>query len=84
MGGHWISKPYSFDNIAFAMLTLFEMSTTEGWVAVMWSGVDATGIESSPVKENQIFWVLFFMLFIIVGSNFLLNLFVGVVINKYF
>ena len=48
-GGLWVSRPYSFDNIAYAMLTLFEMSTTEGWVAVMWSGVDATGIDRSPV-----------------------------------
>lgn len=82
-GGDWGNTPYSFDNILFAMLTLFEMSTTEGWVAVMWSGVDAKGIDLQPVFENQIWWVFFFIFFIIVGSNFLLNLFVGVVIGKF-
>lgn len=82
-GGIWHNSNYSFDNVLKAMLTLFEMSTTEGWVSVMWSGVDAVGIEKEPVFEKQILWVLFFIFFIIVGSNFLLNLFVGVVINKF-
>jgi hypothetical protein len=40
-GGYWQPAESSFDNIGYAMLTLFEMSTTEGWVAVMWAGVDA-------------------------------------------
>ena len=40
-GGTWTNENYNFDNILNAMLTLFEMSTTEGWVEVMWSGVDA-------------------------------------------
>lgn len=82
-GGVWKNENYSFDNVLVAMLTLFEMSTTEGWVAVMWSGVDAVGIDKQPEFEKQILWVFFFIFFIIVGSNFLLNLFVGVVINKF-
>ena len=31
----------NFNNIFNAMQTLFEMSTTEGWTAVMYNGVDA-------------------------------------------
>ena len=33
------------------MLTLFEMSTTEGWPTVMWSGVDAVGV-GQQVRPN--------------------------------
>jgi hypothetical protein len=34
-GGLWISPDLNFDNISDAMLTLFVMATTEGWVSVM-------------------------------------------------
>jgi hypothetical protein len=27
------------------MMTLFEMSSTEGWILVMWSGVDSRDID---------------------------------------
>ena len=65
------------------MMTLFIMSTTEGWIPIMWSGVDATDIDKQPTEKNQIWWVFFFIAFIIVGSLFILNLFVGVVINMF-
>jgi hypothetical protein len=35
----------NFDDIYSAMLSLFEMMTTEGWITVMWGGVDAKGID---------------------------------------
>ena len=65
------------------MLTLFQMATTEGWVPVMWNGVDAVGVDLEPQREYALGWVFFFMAFIIFGSLFILNLFVGVVINTF-
>jgi len=65
------------------MLTLFQMMTTEGWVGVMYSGIDSRGIDLQP-KENSSPWNLFFfVLFMIIGSQFILNLFVGVVIDNF-
>ncbi len=72
-----------FDNVFQAIGTLFEMSTTEGWADVMWQGVDARGIEMQPVRDNQPGWVWFFMFFMVVGSFFAVNLFVGVVIDNF-
>jgi hypothetical protein len=83
MGGVWTNESYGFDNTAMAIMTLFEMATSEGWVDVMWSGVDATEPNFQPVHKNQFEWVVFFIVFMIVGSLFVLNLFVGVVINTY-
>jgi voltage-dependent calcium channel T type alpha-1G len=45
-GGTWLNKESSFDNTMVAIMTLFEMSTTEGWIGVMWSGVDSTSINN--------------------------------------
>ena len=65
------------------MVTLFIMCTTEGWIGVMWSGVDAVGIDKQPIRENGPYWVFFFILFIVFGALFIMNLFVGVVINNF-
>lgn len=65
------------------MLSLFEMMTTEGWLTVMFAGVDSTGIDSQPKRDNKLFAILFFVGFMIVGSQFILNLFVGVVIDNF-
>jgi hypothetical protein len=65
------------------MVSLFEMSTTEGWIDVMWSGVDSRAVNLVPKRDTGVIWVFFFIIFIIVGSLFILNLFVGVVINTF-
>jgi hypothetical protein len=65
------------------MNILFEMSTTEGWVNLMWKGVDSTKINFEPIRDNKIFWIFFFLVFIVIGSLFIMNLFVGVVINTF-
>lgn len=83
IGGNWLNKPYSFDNIFQAMKTLFQMATTSGWSDIMFTSINTTDIDSLPVHDNNLYWFLFFILFIIVGSFFLLNLFVGVVISTF-
>lgn len=59
------------------------MSSTEGWTDVMWAGVDTNGIDFQPIPNNKPFWVLFFILFLLFGALFIMNLFVGVVINTF-
>jgi hypothetical protein len=39
-----VNEDYNFDNIINAMITLFVISTTEGWVDLMVVGVDSRGI----------------------------------------
>jgi hypothetical protein len=73
----------NFDNIFHGMLTLFEMSTTEGWVDIMYLGAATTGIDKQPKRENSIIISFFFIFFIVFGSFFILNLFVGVVIGTF-
>jgi hypothetical protein len=44
-GGNWVNADRNFDDIFSAMTTLFVLSTTEGWVAIMWQGIDSIGID---------------------------------------
>ncbi|EPY80995.1 hypothetical protein CB1_000767007 [Camelus ferus] len=59
----------NFDNFAFAMLTVFQCITMEGWTDVLYWMNDAMGFELP--------WVYFVSL-VIFGSFFVLNLVLGV------
>jgi Ion transport protein. len=84
MGAEWeLVVPQTFNNVYESMSTLFQMSTTEGWVNIMYAGVDARGVDMQPVRDASPAWVFFFMFFIVVGSFFVMNLFVGVVIDNF-
>lgn len=44
-GGEWVSSDQNFDNTLVSMFTLFQMMTTEGWLDVFYSSLDARGID---------------------------------------
>nr|XP_040145674.1 voltage-dependent L-type calcium channel subunit alpha-1D isoform X12 [Ictidomys tridecemlineatus] len=64
----------NFDNFAFAMLTVFQCITMEGWTDVLYWVNDAIGWEWP--------WVYFVSL-IILGSFFVLNLVLGVLSGEF-
>ena len=64
------------------MLALFEMSTLEMWLDVMYNGIDAVGVDRQPRRDHNIAVAIFFVTFIIIGAFFVLNLFVSVTIDK--
>jgi len=82
-GGDWVNEDQHFDNVGSSIVTLFNVMTTEGWIGVMWNAVDAAGIDEVPIEDNAPTAVLFFFLFMVVGSLFILNMFVGIVINVF-
>ena len=65
------------------MMTLFGMMSTEGWMDVMWNAVDSTEIHQVPRRNEKPFFIFIFMVFMIIGTLFILNLFIGVVINTF-
>ena len=42
LGGEWELHDTNFDNVANGMITMFILMTTEGWVQIMWNGVDVS------------------------------------------
>jgi hypothetical protein len=65
------------------MTSLFIIATTEGWIEMMFMGVDARGIDLQPKTNSRIYWQLFYVGFIVVGAFFVMNLFVGVVVDSF-
>ena len=78
----WDSGASNFDSIFDAMRTLFEMSTTEGWTAVMYDGVGARSPELAPRRGHNPAIAFFFVIFMILANFFILNLFVGIILDN--
>eukprot|EP00117_Sycon_ciliatum_P046107 scpid9228/ scgid2998/ Sodium channel protein 60E; Drosophila ion channel 60; Drosophila sodium channel 1; Protein smell-impaired 60E; Sodium channel 2 len=79
----WVNSPQNFDNVFNAALSLFQVATFEGWIELMADAVDATGLNQQPIYDNNFAANLYFVVFIIIGSFFVLNLFIGVIIDSF-
>jgi hypothetical protein len=82
-GGEWVNTQANFDNFVNGLTTFFTVMTSEGWVTVMWQAVDCAVEFHEPIKNNKLLSTFFFIVFIIMGALFILNLFVGVVIGQF-
>lgn len=82
-GGSWRVFDSNYDNIFQAMLTLFIVSTLEGWPDIMLVSVDSTVQNEGPKIENATAYAYFYIIFILIGSFFLVNFFIGVLFMKY-
>ena len=65
------------------MVTLFIVSSLEGWPDIMYQAIDITTRDNGPKYENSLGHMIFFMVFIFIGSFFFLNFFIGVLFLKY-
>jgi hypothetical protein len=55
------------------MLTLFNVASLEGWPDVMLYALDAVDVDEGPEKEFSVINGFFFIVFILIGSFFLMN-----------
>ena len=74
---------HNFDNAFRGFLSLYVVSSLEGWPDIMLQAIDITKVDYGPKKENKPFHILFFVLFILIGSFFFLNFFIGVLFMKF-
>jgi hypothetical protein len=74
---------WGFDHIGEALTTLFEVSTLEMWLDIMYFGVDSPGSGLQPVLDNNPLGYIYFIVFIFFGSFFLMELFVGAIVTSY-
>ncbi|XP_059156306.1 sodium channel protein type 4 subunit alpha B-like [Physella acuta] len=82
-GYNWTNAQINFDNVIAAYLALFQVATYKGWIDIMNNAIDARELGIQPKREENIYSYLFFVLFIIFGSFFTLNLFIGVIIDNF-
>ena len=64
-------------------LALLQVATFEGWMEVMADAVDARGVDLQPQREANLYAYIYFVIFIVCGSFFTLNLFIGVLIDNF-
>ncbi|XP_067145292.1 sodium channel protein para-like isoform X2 [Centruroides vittatus] len=80
----WANPKINFDNVLNAYLALFQVATFKGWIDIMNSAIDTrTNEGDQPEYEINRYMYLYFVLFIIIGSFFTLNLFIGVIIDNF-
>ncbi|KAM3865348.1 LOW QUALITY PROTEIN: voltage-dependent T-type calcium channel subunit alpha-1I-like [Diretmus argenteus] len=79
----WIHHKYNFDNLGQALMSLFVLASKDGWVNIMYHGLDAVGIDQQPVINNSPWMLLYFISFLLIVSFFVLNMFVGVVVENF-
>eukprot|EP01064_Diplonema_japonicum_P013517 TRINITY_DN21080_c0_g1_i1.p1 TRINITY_DN21080_c0_g1~~TRINITY_DN21080_c0_g1_i1.p1 ORF type:complete len:1544 (+),score=329.74 TRINITY_DN21080_c0_g1_i1:57-4688(+) len=80
----WANAADNFDTLPEAFITLFKVASLEGWVPIMYMGIDAVSHDVSPQQDNRPFMSLYFMLFVLVGSIYITCLFVSVVLDTYY
>jgi len=81
--GTWENLPYNFDHLGNAILTLFVVASIDGWVDIMYQGVDTVGVDMQPKQNASEGMLLFFVGFILVGAFFVMNMFVGIVVENF-
>ncbi|KAM8879115.1 voltage-dependent T-type calcium channel subunit alpha-1I isoform 2-T2 [Spinachia spinachia] len=79
----WVHHKYNFDNLGQALMSLFVLASKDGWVNIMYHGLDAVGIDQQPLTNNSPWMLLYFISFLLIVSFFVLNMFVGVVVENF-
>uniref|UniRef100_A0AAX7UWK5 Sodium channel protein n=1 Tax=Astatotilapia calliptera TaxID=8154 RepID=A0AAX7UWK5_ASTCA len=96
---HWKNLKINYDNVGMGYLSLLQVvideqlklmfrtfvfqATFKGWMDIMYAAVDSREVESQPMYEDNLYMYLYFVCFIIFGSFFTLNLFIGVIIDNF-
>ncbi len=79
-----VSNPYyDFDSFSHSLFILFQIVSQEGWIDVLWSAESITGRGTQPQPFASQGNALFFVVFNLLGSVFVLTLFVSIFIRNY-
>uniref|UniRef100_A0A665TW39 Calcium channel, voltage-dependent, R type, alpha 1E subunit a n=1 Tax=Echeneis naucrates TaxID=173247 RepID=A0A665TW39_ECHNA len=76
----WKRHEFHYDNIIWALLTLFTVSTGEGWPQVLQHSVDVTEEDRGPSHGNRMEMSIFYVIYFVVFPFFFVNIFVALII----
>ncbi|XP_041672192.1 sodium channel protein type 4 subunit alpha A isoform X2 [Cheilinus undulatus] len=79
----WVNVKVNYDNVGKGYLSLLQVATFKGWMDIMYAAVDSREILEQPSYEINLYMYMYFVIFIIFGSFFTLNLFIGVIIDNF-
>ncbi|XP_029034348.1 muscle calcium channel subunit alpha-1 isoform X8 [Osmia bicornis bicornis] len=76
----WYQNRFHFDDVAKAMLTLFTVSTFEGWPSLLDVSIDSNKEDHGPIHNFRPIVAAYYIIYIIIIAFFMVNIFVGFVI----
>uniref|UniRef100_A0A8C6YJL6 Voltage-dependent N-type calcium channel subunit alpha n=1 Tax=Naja naja TaxID=35670 RepID=A0A8C6YJL6_NAJNA len=76
----WKKYDFHYDNVLWALLTLFTVSTGEGWPTVLKHSVDATYENQGPSPGYRMEMSIFYVVYFVVFPFFFVNIFVALII----
>ncbi|XP_063220472.1 muscle calcium channel subunit alpha-1 isoform X4 [Bacillus rossius redtenbacheri] len=76
----WERYRFHFDDVAKAMLTLFTVSTFEGWPTLLYVSIDSNEENRGPIHNYRPIVAAYYIVYIIIIAFFMVNIFVGFVI----
>uniref|UniRef100_A0A8D3EG46 Calcium channel, voltage-dependent, R type, alpha 1E subunit a n=1 Tax=Scophthalmus maximus TaxID=52904 RepID=A0A8D3EG46_SCOMX len=76
----WKRHEFHYDNVVWALLTLFTVSTGEGWPQVLQHSVDVTEEDRGPSHGNRMEMSIFYVIYFVVFPFFFVNIFVALII----
>ncbi|KAM7341447.1 ca[2+]-channel protein alpha[[1]] subunit D isoform 4-T4 [Cochliomyia hominivorax] len=76
----WKNNKFHFDDVAKAMLTLFTVSTFEGWPNLLYVSIDSNKENGGPIHNFRPIVAAYYIIYIIIIAFFMVNIFVGFVI----
>ncbi|XP_064856757.1 voltage-dependent P/Q-type calcium channel subunit alpha-1A-like [Oncorhynchus nerka] len=76
----WKKYDFHYDNVPWALLTLFTVSTGEGWPQVLKHSVDATYENQGPSPGYRMEMSIFYVVYFVVFPFFFVNIFVALII----
>ncbi|XP_059560204.1 sodium channel protein type 7 subunit alpha isoform X1 [Myotis daubentonii] len=79
----WEDAKLNFDNVGNGFLSLLQVATFNGWIDIMNSAVDSTGVNVQPDFEVNIYMYCYFIGFIIIGLFLPLTMLVGVILANF-
>ena len=80
----WMNPTINFDNVFSGYLSLLQVATFESWTDILEAAVDIPdNVGEQPSRERSFSYAIYFIIFIIFGSFFLLNLFIGVIVDSF-
>ncbi|XP_047540543.1 muscle calcium channel subunit alpha-1 isoform X5 [Vanessa atalanta] len=76
----WKRNDFHFDNVMKGMLTLFTVSTFEGWPGLLYVSIDSNAEDRGPITNFRPIVAAYYIIYIIIIAFFMVNIFVGFVI----
>jgi voltage-dependent calcium channel L type alpha-1D len=76
----WDNERFHYDDVPKAMLTLFTVTTFEGWPQLLYNSIDSNKEDYGPIHNFRPIVATYYIVYIIIIAFFMVNIFVGFVI----